>query len=348
MFNAPFDIFCRVIDNYGDAGVCLRLARQLQQAGHQVKIYTDKPAIFYKLKSPTSNIEIQKWQQAKLAPRKGVVIEAFGCDIPTEYRNTIKGQNSVWINLEYLSAESWINNFHQMPSIQNDGTPKYFFFPGFSKESGGLLIDPQAIAKYAQGKKTNRFQLISQLSQTSIEPDSFVIFLFSYDNAPYAGLQTALSRLPFKTTVLVAGGLRNLYASTNVKIISLPFVQQPEFDQLLWLSDLNFVRGEDSMAQASLAPTPMVWQAYQQSNNTHIDKLNAWLGLYPLADSVTQLIMAWNQADDSTTAKLLPAIISSSTWSGWQQQSITRSRHLQQQNNLVTNLRNFCAKKLTN
>ncbi|WP_157072023.1 elongation factor P maturation arginine rhamnosyltransferase EarP, partial [Cupriavidus sp. HPC(L)] len=37
-----WDIFCTVIDNFGDIGVCWRLARQLaQEHGHAVRLWVD-------------------------------------------------------------------------------------------------------------------------------------------------------------------------------------------------------------------------------------------------------------------------------------------------------------------
>ena len=36
-----WDVFCRVIDNHGDLGVCVRLARQLAQRGIQVRLWVD-------------------------------------------------------------------------------------------------------------------------------------------------------------------------------------------------------------------------------------------------------------------------------------------------------------------
>ena len=36
-----WDIFCQVIDNFGDIGVCWRLAADLAARGHQVRLWVD-------------------------------------------------------------------------------------------------------------------------------------------------------------------------------------------------------------------------------------------------------------------------------------------------------------------
>ena len=42
-------IFCDIIDNYGDAGFCIRLSKALLKYIKRVAIFTNKPSIFYKL-----------------------------------------------------------------------------------------------------------------------------------------------------------------------------------------------------------------------------------------------------------------------------------------------------------
>ncbi|MEO7887531.1 MAG: elongation factor P maturation arginine rhamnosyltransferase EarP, partial [Polaromonas sp.] len=36
-----WDIFCKVIDNFGDIGVCWRLAADLASRGHKVRLWVD-------------------------------------------------------------------------------------------------------------------------------------------------------------------------------------------------------------------------------------------------------------------------------------------------------------------
>ena len=72
------------------------------------------------------------------------------------------------------------------------------------------------------------------------------------------------------------------------------WLQQPDFDHLLWAGDLNFVRGEDSLVRALWAGAPFVWQIYPQDDGAHHVKLEAfldWLGAPP---SLRQFHRSWN------------------------------------------------------
>ena len=73
-----------------------------------------------------------------------VVIEAFGCELPAAYVTAMakSGRRHAWVNLEYLSAEEWVDSHHGLPS-PHPRLPliKYFFFPGFSPSTGGLLVE---------------------------------------------------------------------------------------------------------------------------------------------------------------------------------------------------------------
>ena len=79
---------------------------------------------------------------------------------------------------------------------------------------------------------------------------------------------------------------------------------QDDYDRLLWACDANFVRGEDSFVRAQFAARPMIWQAYRQSEDAHLDKLAAFLDLYcadlPPVDAglVRALWRGWNREED--------------------------------------------------
>jgi uncharacterized repeat protein (TIGR03837 family) len=66
----------------------------------------------------------------------------------------------------------------------------------------------------------------------------------------------------------------------NLTLLPLPFLSQHDYDRLLWLCDLNFVRGEDSWVRAIWAGKPLVWQPYRQQESTHLAKLAAFLNTY--------------------------------------------------------------------
>src|SRR5215468_1625545 len=159
-----WDVFCNVVDNYGDAGVCWRLARQLV-AKHNLKVrlFVDAipslsriaPAINASLDEQTvDGVLVCRWAgpqtEAVATDVANVVIEAFGCGLPPAYLAAMAARSPqpVWINLEYLSAEDWIESCHGLRS-RHPRLPltRYFFFPGFTASSGGLLCESDLFAR---------------------------------------------------------------------------------------------------------------------------------------------------------------------------------------------------------
>ena len=138
-----WDIFCQVIDNYGDIGVTWRLARNLVRQYHQqVRLFVDDLETFRRLRADVATdraqqqidgITIVHWQPGLACdPSADVVIEAFACELPTAWLTAMQEAERppVWINLEYLSAEDWVEDCHLMTSISPaTGLKKVFFFP---------------------------------------------------------------------------------------------------------------------------------------------------------------------------------------------------------------------------
>ena len=94
MPNQRWDIFCKVIDNYGDVGVTWRLARQLAaEHGRAVRLWVDDleslerlcPGVDPQVDSQTAHgVEVRRWDHHAAAARPAnVVIEGFGCELPT-------------------------------------------------------------------------------------------------------------------------------------------------------------------------------------------------------------------------------------------------------------------------
>ena len=145
-----WDIFCKIVDNYGDIGVCWRLALQLRvEHGLQIRLWIDDLEAAQKI-IPILNIDenrqvfeeitILKWNaESDFSQAAEVVIEAFACGLPTAYLAAMARQQSKWVNLEYLSAETWVDDFHGKPSPQTNGLTRYFYFPGFTEATGGLI-----------------------------------------------------------------------------------------------------------------------------------------------------------------------------------------------------------------
>src|SRR3954449_10776972 len=72
-----WDIFCRVIDNHGDIGVCWRLAAELGARGEQVRLRIDgASALSWLAPQGARGVEVLQWA-AQPGPGD-VVIEAFG------------------------------------------------------------------------------------------------------------------------------------------------------------------------------------------------------------------------------------------------------------------------------
>lgn len=304
-----WDLYCRVIDNHGDLGVCWRLAADLAGRGEQVRLWVDDAAaLSWMAPHGASGVEVRAWPPAPVdTPPGDVVIEAFGCELPGDVAERMAAQAKapVWINLEYLSAQGYVERSHRLPSPQRNGLVKWFFYPGFTVRSGGLLREPALLEQRAQ------FDAQAWLATLGIarRAGERVVSLFCYDNAAVPAL---LRRLAEHATLLLATpgpaarqvreALGDDLAIGELRAIEIPYLTQADFDRLLWSCDLNFVRGEDSAVRAMWAGVPFVWQFYPQTEAAHLAKLDAFLDLF-LAEAPSDwaracrvLWRAWNGA----------------------------------------------------
>lgn len=322
-----WDIFCSVVDNFGDIGICWRLARQLSDSDQfAVRLWVDNLASFARLCPSVSttaatqrvgNIEVCRWSpDFPTVEVADVVIEAFACELPTRYISAMAERPTppVWINLEYLSAEAWVEDCHQVPSPHpRHRLTKYFFFPGFGPRTGGLLKERDLLS--ARSKFDWR-ACQAFWDEIGIPPQSdgeFRVSLFCYQNPVLPELLNALAAGQEKVRLLVcpspamdqvaawAGQALSPGQSLqkqSLTITSLPFLPQDAYDRLLWACDVNFVRGEDSFVRAQWAQRPFIWQPYPQSEQTHMVKLDAFLGRYSREfgkpDVVRNCWLAWN------------------------------------------------------
>lgn len=301
-----WDIFCRIVDNYGDIGVTWRLARQLvNEHGKSVRLWIDDLGVAGKLlpglvpasvSQSIQGVEVCHWSQAETAMPAEVVIEAFACELPPAYLEKMAAIQPKWINLEYLSAEPWVADFHARAS-RHPSVPlsKYFFFPGFERDTGGLLRERDLITR------RDDFQRSMQAQQAFLqrfgipETNARKVSLFCYPHAPIADLLAAFSHSPQPVLCLVPES--GIWPATgrvidaalkpgksfnkgNLTLLPLPFLTQDDYDSLLWLCDINFVRGEDSWIRAIWAGRPLIWQPYRQQEDTHLEKLAAFLNVY--------------------------------------------------------------------
>lgn len=373
-----WDIFCAVIDNYGDIGVTWRLARQLAaEFGLRVRLWLDDlgalrhlwPRVADLDEQLIDGVQVRRWTDPfpEVAPAD-VVIEAFACELPQAYIAAMsrRARAPVWINLEYLSAETWVDDCHGLPSPQPGGLRKYFFFPGFTGRTGGLLQERGLAGRrrrfQADAGRAGAF--LDRLIAAPLPQAERTVSLFAYENPAIEPLLRRWAGAPTTTLCLVpegralaqvAGvfGERALAAGTvhrrgALSVAAFPFLAQDDYDRLLWCCDMNFVRGEDSFLRAQWAARPLVWQIYPQSEGAHWPKLDAFIALYSagLSQSATAALSdfwhAWNGRGDIGAA-----------WSRWEQALPELEKYAMRwadewaaRENLAQRLVQFCANQV--
>jgi len=343
-----WDLFCRVIDNHGDAGVCWRLACELARRGDAVRLWIDDAsALAWMAPQGQAGVQVLDWNAPPPDAVGDVVVEAFGCDPPASFVQAMQREQPapLWINLEYLSAEPYVERSHGLrsPATGQRTLDKWFFYPGFGARTGGLLRESGLLQRRA------RFDAPAWLAAQGWAPlpNERVVSLFCYTQPR---LQDWLEQLGCQPTLLLAarGGaqeqLRSCRIPGAVRAVSLPWLTQPDYDHVLWSCQLNFVRGEDSFVRAQWAAAPFVWQAYPQHDGAHAAKLEAFLDRFlagapaGLAGAVRRAMRAWNGLAD--TVPELPRPV---PWTEW-------CRHwcqtLAQHDDLATALRRACVEKL--
>lgn len=349
-----WDIFCHVVDNYGDIGVSWRLATQLAERGQLVRLWVDDASLLNWM-APTGCKGVQVLPAKELASdyeAGDVVLQAFGCTLGPEVIQAIVRANTqgkrhvAWINLEYLSAEAFVARSHGLVSPVHGGAVagvrRWFFFPGFTPDTGGLLREPDLMARRA------RFDRAQWLSQQGVnwagEP---VLSLFCYEPPVLEQWFTALARTP--TCLLVTAGrasaaIRQLLArlpaswsrDSAVKITFLPYLSQIEYDHLLWSADGNFVRGEDSLVRALWAGSALVWQPYPQQDGAQVAKLEALLDWLQAPASLRRYHRIWNGLE--------AGVLSAPQWAAWREPVEAARARLLAQDDLISRLQQFIAK----
>ena len=324
MHGMRWDIVCRIVDNYGDAGVCWRLARQLA-AEHRldVTLWLDRLATLAHLEpslDPTRSVQasagvtVRRLVDAAPAPAlPGVVVEGFGCGLPAPWLDAMANaaKPPLWINLEYLSAEPWVDSVHGLASAHPRlPLTRYFWFPGFTARTGGLIREARLFDHRDAAQSCGRG-----------DASSLGIVLFCYANRALAALFDAWAEADEAITCTVPEGVATAaldawlhgdvpragqsVARGRLRLDVVPFRTQDAFDRMLWNADANFVRGEDSFVRAQWAARPFVWQPYQQAENAHRLKLDAFLSRYAAAlDAETRAALTafWRAFDDEDEA----------------------------------------------
>ena len=281
------DIFCEVIDNYGDVGVAYRLAREFK------RIYPHKRLRFFinkteeiNLIKKSNDIEIIAYKDIfKVENSADIIIETFACEIPKEYMDKALRSSKLIINLEYFSAEDWVDDFHLQESFLGGSLKKYFFIPGLSKKSGGILLDNEFLERKKQVEENREYYLEKFKIK---EKYDLIGSVFSYEKN-FDSLIKELKKLDKKVLLLVLSektqkNFIKYFDNNNnydkIKAVKLPFFTYDKYEELLSLCDFNLVRGEDSFVRALLLGKPFLWHIYPQEENIHIQKLNSFLEKY--------------------------------------------------------------------
>lgn len=303
-----WELFCRVIDNHGDLGVCWRLAADLAGRGEAVRLWLDDAAaLAWMAPQGAAGVTVSSWGRADSETDIGdVVIGAFGCELPAAFvaRMASRERPPVWINLEYLSAEGYVERSHRLPSPRPGGLTTWFYYPGFTEATGGLLREPDLRARQAA------FGVAAWLAGRGLRrrAGERVVSLFCYANAPVPALLDALAGQPTLLLATAGHAAAQVEAALGptlqrglLRAVALPWLTQHDYDHLLWASDLNVVRGEDSFVRAQWAGRPFVWHIYAQHDGAHRAKLAAFLARFldgaspDLARACTALWNDWNE-----------------------------------------------------
>lgn len=347
-----WDIFCTVIDNHGDLGVCWRLSRQLRDAGHRVRLWVDDASALAWMAPTATNqqeqgIEVHAWALASDAdtlaqlPPADVWVEAFGCDIPeifVAHGVATRRQPPAWINLEYLSAEDWVPRMHGLPSPVMTGPAKgwskRFFFPGFTQGTGGLLRETNLLTRQQSFDR----HAWRQQHAPKLAADGLLISLFCYEPAALSPLLRQLVGTPHHLLVTpgrplaaMQHALKGMTEPPNWS--ALPYTDQNGFDEMLWACDLNFVRGEDSLVRALWAGQPFVWHIYPQHDKAHHAKLDAFLDWLQAPPGLREAHWAWNGLKEAA----LP-LLQACELAHWKQAVRNASERLNAQRSLASQL----------
>jgi len=381
-----WDVFCKVVDNYGDAAVCWRLAQQIA-AGHgmPVRLWIDNLAVLHALcpdivvESPrqiVAGVEVCHWtQSASFGAPADIAVDGFGGGLPDPYAEAMARRSppSLWITLEYLSAEPWVAGHHGLPSRHPRlALERYFFFPGFFPGTGGLPRERGLEARRDEFQRDPalKARFWNDLGFAPPVQQATVASVFAYANPAVAEILDAWASStrpvvaavpsgPARAPVGAFFGVKDPGDGTvlrrgNLEVRLLPFLPQQRYDELLWACDWNFVRGEDSFVRAQLAARPLVWHIYPQEARAHWVKLDAFLDVYcadlesaPQA-ALRALWHGWNDGGDGTGGTSVQA-----AWQALAPHYERLRRHAQAWaarltavGDLAGNLAQFCAERL--
>jgi uncharacterized repeat protein (TIGR03837 family) len=288
-------IWCQVIDHFGDAAVCWRLAANLaavlaqdNSLNAEVVLAIDRPEVLRQLVpelSPTlsppslDGVHVVDWTFP--AADVDVMISTFGCRLPDRVLKTMGRQQPppIWINLEHLTPQSWNASCHTLASPNRvNGLDEIFFFPGFDRSTGGLLLETDLLDARDRFRADPRERDHFLASLGVMEPNRRLpaVLVFGYPDAPVNALIETLANGP-PILLLLPSNPAPTTRLGNLRVHAFGWVAQRDFDRLLWSCMAAFVRGEDSLVRAHWAAIPFIWQPYRQADQSHREQLEAWL-----------------------------------------------------------------------
>lgn len=303
-FAKDITILCKVVDNFGDIGFAYRLARSLLELDSHlhIRMIVDDLHAFSLIansKKNASNIDstlpfqkfknifVYDWNVSDVCSKEfsnrppTTILQCFQCGYPEWLENILfekncSANNTVQvINIDYLTAEPYAEEFHLLNSLTRSARVKKInFMPGFTNKTGGLLT--MDVKKFLP----------------ATQKPSYNIFLFAYEQ-DFLPLITAVKNFQRKINhcdcekkiyLHVAAGKNQTKflddwarACKPFSVNALSFMSQEEWDEYLPSMDLLFVRGEESLSQSCLLGIPFVWQAYIQDDDYQLVKVNALL-----------------------------------------------------------------------
>lgn len=292
MLPRSVQIFCRIIDNFGDAGVTLRLARRFMQSRVPAHLISDRLDVLAKLLPaldptlPTQTIDglrVTDWDAFAAAPETpaDLTLETFGCRLPEHFEERMAATPpKLTLNLDYLSAEDWVESCHKVWGL-HPALPirKLWYFPGFTDRTGGVMREPDY-----EDRRLAFDREAFLLSLGFEHPERPLLYFFLYPVNDTDAWAKALSLLPPVNVLLAPGeGTENLARELSRlphghDVRFAPFVAQTEFDRFLWAADGVVIRGEDSFVRAQLAGVPLFWATYPTEDKAHEIKFEAWAG----------------------------------------------------------------------
>ncbi len=279
MTTAPplsWDVFCRVIDNFGDIGVCWRLAAQLGALGHRVRLWTDDAtALAWMAPGGAPDVQVLPWPAAGpvSAGPGDVLVEAFGCDIPEAFlaRLPAAGEprrphgapcGSTWNTFRPRRTSSAATACPLRSSpVPAPGAPAGSSTRASRRARAACCASrtwprarrPSTAPPGVPAMAWPRTRWPSRCSAMS--PPACPPLLRRLCEEPRAHLLAT----PGRATAAVRAALADGPAADAPPMVTcLPHCPQPGFDEMLWACDLNAVRGEDSLVRALWAGQPFV------------------------------------------------------------------------------------------